>query len=73
LLRDGAGYGLPAAEGELAKEASVAEALVTTYTEAKRDPLTELDIRLPEELRQRVEKLDRELLANKDDTEVQQH
>jgi hypothetical protein len=44
----------------LADEADLAEAVVQTYEEGRRDPLAELDARLPAELRQRVQELERE-------------
>lgn len=60
LLRGGAGVEpLPVASA-LAEEADLAQAVVQSYEEFQADAFAELDERLPGELRQRVEELDRE-------------
>lgn len=61
LLRGGAGL-TPAVDSPLSAEADLAEAVVQSYEEAGADPLAELDARLPEELRSRIEELEQDSL-----------
>jgi len=61
LLHKGAGKDTLTVESTLSEEADFAEAVVEAYEEIKADPLQELDERLPGELRQRLEELDREV------------
>jgi len=61
LLRGGAGKEPLPVASILAEEADLAQAVVQSYEEFQADEFAELDERLPGELRQRVEELDREV------------
>lgn len=61
LLRGGAGKETTPVASTLTEEADLAQAVVQSYEEFQGDPLAELDNRLPDELRQKVEELDREV------------
>jgi hypothetical protein len=60
LLRGGAGKEAAPVASALAEEADLAQAVVQSYEEFQADEFAELDERLPGELRQRIEELDRE-------------
>lgn len=59
LLKGGTGLDA-AVDSPLSAEADLAEAVLQSYEEAGADPLAELDARLPEELRTRIEALEQE-------------
>lgn len=61
LLRGGAGVDPLPVAGILTEEADLAQAVGQSYEEFQADEFAELDERLPGELRQRVEELDREV------------
>jgi hypothetical protein len=61
LLRGGAGKESVPVSSALAEEADLAQAVVESYEEFQADEFAELDERLPGDLRQRVEELDREV------------
>ena len=71
LLRQGAGLDEMPLRSSIADDADLAEAIVQTYEEGRRDPLNELDARLPVELRQRVEELEREALRQPGTEQIQ--
>jgi len=62
LLKQGVGLEGAPLRSALAEEADMAEAVVQSYEEGRRDPLAELDARLPAELRQRIQELEREVV-----------
>jgi hypothetical protein len=59
LLQQGAGLEQAPLRSNLADEADLAQAMVETYTVDPSGGLAQLDARLPQELRQRIEELDR--------------
>ena len=61
LLRQGAGEDMLPVESALSEEVDLAEAVVQAYEQTSVDIVADLDERLPGELRQRVEELDREV------------
>jgi len=61
LLRGGAAKEAIPVASTLAEEADLAQAVVQSYEEFQQDALADLDNRLPTELRQKVEELDREV------------